>query len=418
MPLAIEIGAPLLALLVLTAALLVALFGRDGGDDIDPVGVALVVVSSTAWMGWLGDLILGHDADLTGLRRAFVPLVIGPYALLVVAGWIWEVDLGSNLAWQLMSLPLVLLVIIVVVVCPPRMAVPIVAAVYAVSAAGLLLGFTRNSEIDWTGSVMWTLSLGIAAGSGWAVRQGALAMLRARRAREALAWQSAANERRRIARDVHDVVAHTLSVSMLHMSAARMAVQRAAPGDAIEALEEAERNGRASLADIRRIVHLLRSEDESALDAVQPDVTDVSGLVECYRSAGVPVKLKLTGSAEGVSATTGLALYRVTQEALTNATRHGAGPPTVDLRIMDAEITLRVRNATDARAVRDSDGSGLLGMQERISAAGGTLRVGPKNGEWVVEARVPTNGDDAEQTPIMGADPQHQGGREDRRSIR
>jgi predicted TIM-barrel fold metal-dependent hydrolase len=110
---------------------------------------------------------------------------------------------------------------------------------------------------------------------------------------------------------------------MLHITAARMAVRRSSPGDAEEALAEAERHGRASLADIRRIVRVLR-DDQTALDPAQPGLADIEALAESYRAAGLPVRLSLTVPEDAGTAAQ-LAVYRVLQEALANAARHGSG---------------------------------------------------------------------------------------------
>jgi signal transduction histidine kinase len=123
--------------------------------------------------------------------------------------------------------------------------------------------------------VTWHVVVVLSLVAGYAVRFSYRAAASVTEAREALAWRAAAEERRRVARDVHDVVAHTLAVTMLHITAARMAVNRGAPDVAVNALEEAERQGRSSLADIRRIVRLLRAEEGSAIDAVQPGLADV-----------------------------------------------------------------------------------------------------------------------------------------------
>jgi signal transduction histidine kinase len=185
---------------------------------------------------------------------------------------------------------------------------------------------------------------------------------------------------------VHDVVAHTLAITMLHITAARMAVRRSSPGDAEEALAEAERHGRASLADIRRIVRVLR-DDQTALDPAQPGLADIEALAESYRAAGLPVQLSLTVPEDAGTAAQ-LAVYRVLQEALANAARHGSGPATVDLSVRGGSVTLRVRNPVPGE-VAPGRGSGLIGMRERITAAGGTIDAGVRDGSWVVRAVVP-----------------------------
>jgi signal transduction histidine kinase len=169
-----------------------------------------------------------------------------------------------------------------------------------------------------------------------------------------------------------------------------MAVQREAPEAAVAALEEAERQGRASLADIRRIVRLLRADDASvASREATPGLEDVQALVEAYRAAGLPVALSMTLERSTPAPVAELALYRVLQEALTNAARHGTGPATVRIEATGQGMALRVTNPAGQRAPRQGRGSGLLGMRERIAAAGGTIATGVEAGQWVVRATIP-----------------------------
>jgi signal transduction histidine kinase len=176
---------------------------------------------------------------------------------------------------------------------------------------------------------------------------------------------------------------------MLHVTAARMAVKRSAPGDAEEALEEAERQGRASLADVRRIVRLLRADDAGNLDAAQPGLSDISSLIEGYRQAGLEIEFSNDLRHASLSPAAELAVYRVLQEALTNSARHGTGPTTIDVRSDREGVKLRIENALRQPPVRRNPGSGLVGMRERIAAAGGTLTAGVADGRWVVSALLP-----------------------------
>jgi signal transduction histidine kinase len=112
-------------------------------------------------------------------------------------------------------------------------------------------------------------------------------------------------------------------------------------------------------------------------------------LVEAYRAAGLPVALSMTVERASPSPVAELALYRVLQEALTNAARHGTGPATVRLEATDRGMSLRVTNPAGQRAPRQNRGSGLLGMRERIAAAGGTIATEVEAGQWVVRAMIP-----------------------------
>lgn len=207
----------------------------------------------------------------------------------------------------------------------------------------------------------------------------------------ALAARRLVDERRRLAGEVHDVVGHTLSASMLHTTAARLSI-RSNPDAAIAALERAEEQGRRSLDDIRSIVRLLRDPDGPG--GPTPAVSELPELVEGFRAAGVDVTFVATGSLTDLPTATALTAYRVIQEGLTNATRHGTGPINVTVRrsVGDAHVDIEIANNQAVRANAAADGTGLASMRERVSAIGGTLKVGPADGgrRWVLCARIPT----------------------------
>jgi signal transduction histidine kinase len=380
---ALRIGVQILALSMLGAAVLVALLAPDSGRNLAPLAFGLVLVAAYPWARWI---VRGDD----GPTWTFVALSLAPIAVLGIGHWFVDgISLGSDVAYPLLAFPSLLLVVLGVAYAPDRMAVGFAIAAYVTFTVPLLAAWVSGRNVDSMGVVARHVGFVFGIVAGYAVRLSHSANIAVTEAREALAWQAIAEERRRVARDVHDVVAHTLAITMLHITAARMAVRRSDPAEAEEALEEAERHGRASLADIRRIVRLLRADDSSALDAAQPGLVDVEALVEGYRAAGLPVELSLAAGDRFLSPTAESAVYRVLQEALTNAARHGSGPATVDLRVTNSEISLQVDNPVDQHAARRTPGSGLLGMKERISAAGGAIEAGVQNGHWIVRAVVP-----------------------------
>lgn len=205
-----------------------------------------------------------------------------------------------------------------------------------------------------------------------------------------LALRNLTDERRRLAGDVHDVVGHTLSASMLHTTAARLSV-RSDPDAAIASLERAERHGRRSMDDIRSVVRLLRDDGDGRVAA--PLSGDLPELVEEFRAAGADIVGCVPTEVGDLPAVTALTAYRVVQEGLTNAIRHGTG--TIDLTVdrpgAGGHLEVRIGNDVGARAAATSGGFGLAGMRERVSAIGGSLDAGPADSHrWVLCARIPT----------------------------
>lgn len=209
-----------------------------------------------------------------------------------------------------------------------------------------------------------------------------------RRADVELANAAAREERHRIARDVHDLVAHSLTVVVLHVGGARR-VLRLDPDAAEAALTEAERVSRESLDAIRGVVGLLREDGEPHRLSL-----DLERLVTTYRSAGLPVAVRIDGDPESLPLAARVALYRVVQEALANVARHSA-PGTavsVELVIDDESVVARITNddaGIPARPASGPGGFGLLGLQEQAASLGGELVSGRLGDAWVVECRLP-----------------------------
>ena len=242
----------------------------------------------------------------------------------------------------------------------------------------------------------------VAWACAWMIRRQAQLMEQLRVAQEELAVAAAAEERAAIAREVHDVIAHSLTVTLLHVSAARLAVEDR-PADADAALGEAERLGRRSLADVRRAVGLLAAPSGNGAAPPLPSTADVPALVTEYKAAGVQASVAVTGDVDRLSAATSLALYRIVEESLANAARHAPGAGVdVEVRIEEHRAVLRVANgpatgmaagplpASDARA-----GLGLRGIRQRTELIGGRVDVGPSGAGWCVEVDVPLDGDGA-----------------------
>ena len=209
---------------------------------------------------------------------------------------------------------------------------------------------------------------------------------RLRAAQAGLADRARAEERNRIARELHDVIAHTLVVSQLHVTGARLAVETD-PADAARSLAEAERLGRESLAEVRRAVGLLREDADGGNVAPLPGAADLPALVERFRSTGADVTLGVAGDISALPTVTGLAMYRIVQESLTNAAKHAPGTSVVvGVHVEPARVVLTVDSAGSPG---HGSGLGLLSMRERASALGGRCEAGPGGRGWLVRAELP-----------------------------
>lgn len=214
-------------------------------------------------------------------------------------------------------------------------------------------------------------------------------LIELRSARMALADQAVLDERRRIARDVHDLVGHSLSVLMLQVTAARELV-RSDPAEAEAALEDAADVGRASMAEIRRTIGLLRDGDGDGT-APAPTLVDVDELVGQYRSGGIHIELAISGDRETVDRARSIAAFRIVQEALANVSKYGSDRrASVKIDVSDDECRLAITNPAQRAVDSNRHGYGLVGMRERAQSVGGTLNAGHRAGSWTVDVHLPS----------------------------
>ena len=270
----------------------------------------------------------------------------------------------------------------------------------AVAAIVIILGNPGVNRVatTWTSFVGVPFAAGRAIGSRVALTRELRANAqRLEREQQERARHAAAEEPNRIARELHDVVAHSVSVMVIHTQAAR----RVAAGDreaARAALSSVQSCGRDALMEMRRMIGVLRHGDEELAGATAPALSQLGALVARARAAGVPVELRIDGQARDLPPGLDLVAFRVVQEALTNAIKH-AGPARALVRVtfttgtLQLEISDTGRGPAPAYGHTDSPGQGLVGMRERLVLYGGELETGRAlGGGFTVRARIPLPG--------------------------
>jgi signal transduction histidine kinase len=228
-------------------------------------------------------------------------------------------------------------------------------------------------------AIVWTIAFGVGRKSVEADEAKERAN-RAEREREERARVAVAEERARIARELHDVVGHSVSVMTVQASGVRRLLRPEQERER-EALLIVERTGREALAEMRRMVGVLRRPEEAPALAPQPSLEHLSRLVEQAREAGLPVELRIEGEASQLPAGVDLTAYRLVQEGLTNVVKHArATRAEVLVNYGDGYLEVTVRD--DGKGVGNGDGGGhgLVGMRERVSVYGGELDAGPQTG--------------------------------------
>ena len=212
---------------------------------------------------------------------------------------------------------------------------------------------------------------------------------RLERDREARGRDAVLAERTRIARDLHDVIAHSVSVMTVQAGAARLLLPKD-PARALEPLLSVEETGREALAEMRRLFGIVRGDEDDAALAPQPGLARLDVLVEQARKAGLPVALTLEGERHVLPPGVDLTAYRIVQEGLTNALKH-ARPARAQVTIRYCRDALDLEITNDGRArTGEGTGHGLVGMRERVALYGGELEAGPrKRGGYAVRARLP-----------------------------
>jgi signal transduction histidine kinase len=384
---------------------LAADFRRSSG----PVSLSLLLAAGSVSMalrpadtltpGVAVPLAVAATAPLAMVRRfpsASLGLVLAAnacYLLFPRLGW----SAAAGIAW-----------LIALGVCPNllprRTAVAVGAAMELVVLSAARLPASLNDR-PWDATVAEALAVATAMGAGEIVRArreqtAAAAEVRALRERTTLA-----RERTAIARELHDVVAHHVSLIAIRAATAPYAIPGLVP-EGHAAFKEIAAESRIALGELRVILGVLRGPDGQPEAAPQPGIADLGELLARIGNTGTDVAVTVRGERPDLPDSVELCVYRIVQEAMTNVSRHAPGATTtVDLRYAPAEVRLRIHDSGPARNSAwkpngvTAAGFGLLGMRERVAALGGSFEAGPDgNGGFAVSACLPVSGGNAHQS--------------------
>jgi len=320
---------------------------------------------------------------------------VAAYATAVVAGGI-QVALGIRPAAT--DVAILILLYTLAAYTPRRTSVWGLAVCLAGSAVAILrwISLTGHGVLGWliAGATLFAgpALLAWVLGDSMRYRRAYYASLEDRAARleaerDAQAQIAAVAERARIARELHDVIAHNVSVMVVQADGASYALD-ADPGRAREALAAISATGRQALAEMRRLLGVLRREEEGGASerAPQPGIGELGELLDQARGAGLPVSFTVEGEPHPLPGGIALTAYRIVQESLTNTRKH-AGPmasASVTLRYADTALVLAIsddgRGDLGGAAMPEATGHGLTGMRERVAACGGSVAAGPRPG--------------------------------------
>jgi signal transduction histidine kinase len=390
---------------------------RSAGRWVFDVLVALLAAAS-AGPAVIHDNGRPQGASIAVLALAAAPLVVRRIWPIPVFGLVLAVNAGAVLGdgvHQINGLALLIALYTVAAMQPRRDALICAGLLEVATIIGLLLfagGGWWYDAIFASGMVAAALGLGLYS----ATRRAYLAELhdraeRLEHERDQQGALAAAAERARIAREMHDIVAHHLTV-MVTLSDAAIAASAASPERAAEVMRSVSATGRRALADTRRLLGVLRQRPgQDPGDNLQPvpDLAQLDLLIEQVRSAGLNTTLEIHGAAPDVPAGVQLTVYRLVQEALTNTLKHGGAGARAKVRLEFLPGELRVDIDDDGAGATApatvSAGGGLVGMRERVHAYGGDVRAGPgQPGGWRVSARLHLDGGDLDGGDLEGGD--------------
>jgi signal transduction histidine kinase len=326
-------------------------------------------------------------------RRRWPRGVFAFLAVVAFVQWIADINVAAS------DFTLMVAMYTIAAQCAFRWALAALAvAEFGAALSVYRLAQTSDPEIQWKSLVPFGISIGAIWVCGLYIstrRKYTLSLeeraRRLERERDAQAEVAAAAERARIARELHDVIAHSISVMVIQADGAAYTVDSDA-ARAKRAMEAIGATGRQALMEMRRMLGVLRENDGVATLAPQPGVDQLNELVEQIRTAGLPVEFGVDGEPVSLPAGQELAIYRIVQEALTNVMKH-AGPAAsarVGVHYGDRAIEVRIRDDGRGATFTDGRGHGLVGMRERAAVYGGDVSAEPvPGGGFEVIARLP-----------------------------
>ena len=374
---------------------------RDTVCTVKKIDIAFAA-GLTAWMlaeVWAENL---HPAGvavplmiLGGASLAWRRLYPIPVALIVVAVSIAEAAAGMTLHTAVSPVIALFLVSWSIGAYEERRRAVLgltllVCGVWVSMAVDMLRGTDHYEGTDFPWIGVLVLAPGV-LGIGFGARTRSLRAAEARtRELELERREAIASERARIARELHDVIAHSVSVMTVQAGAAE-AMLKTDPARALEPVRAIQETGRGALVEMKRLVGVLRDDDEDVGLAPQPGLGDLERLLGQMRNAGLRVDLRIEGAKRPLPAGVDLSAYRVVQEALTNALKHAGGAPAVvTVRYGADAVEVEVTDAGSGSRQRREGGHGLVGMRERVGIFGGTFDAGPSDaGGFAVRALLP-----------------------------
>ncbi len=377
-------GAIALVAFSATLALLSHGLGSSGNvkHHLDTIGTLLAVCTTFPLVVWrrapLAVFIVTTAASAASMARGYPG---GPPVGPTIALYLLAASRDANRPWT-------------------RQITEIVVGMFCVHVLAFGLGHDQVPDVQIAfGALVWGLAW--FAGERTRLRRQQLAEFeqRALRAEEEVVRErrlALAEERARIARDLHDSAAHAINVIAVQAGAARL-WQEQDPSRSRAALETIEEVAHRTVAEIDQIVHSLRDEHSSSSEAEgrvepSPGLAALHSLVAQHGAAGLPVTVTSKGEARALGGAVDRAAYRILQEALTNCARHGAGDASVELAFCADALELTIENAVPSDVplrVAMNGGHGLVGMSERAALLGGELEAGRMNGAFRVHARLP-----------------------------